>query len=151
MTHRQRWTVLLGPALVLAGIVLPMALTWDELPNSMATHWDLGGTPNGHMPPMALLLVLGGIFVAMWLAVWYSARTSSRASSMDLVLAGCMRVTSIRCIPKAERIGSLSSPNPRLSKKTKTMFGFVGAGLTARAPATAARRGRRRRSARPRR
>jgi hypothetical protein len=73
MTTRQRATLLALPALITVIIVLSMGLAWSELPDSMASHWDLGGSPNGHMPPAVLLLVLGGIFVAMWAAVWYSS------------------------------------------------------------------------------
>jgi hypothetical protein len=74
MTARQRTALLALGVILLGAIVVPMALAWNELPDSMATHWDLGGTPNGHMPPTVLLLVIGGIFGAMWSAVWFSAR-----------------------------------------------------------------------------
>jgi hypothetical protein len=74
MTNRQKWTITLVPALLLAAIVLPMALAWSELPDSMATHWGFDGTPNGHMPPSTLLLAIGGIFAAVWLGVWGASR-----------------------------------------------------------------------------
>ena len=42
------WLTLgIGPALLLAAMVLPLILYWGDLPNPMATHWDLGGDPNG--------------------------------------------------------------------------------------------------------
>jgi len=74
MTNRQKWTVTLVPTLLFAAIVLPMALAWSELPDSMATHWGLKGTPDGHMAPSVLLLVLAGLFAAVWLGVWGASR-----------------------------------------------------------------------------
>lgn len=74
MTIRHKWFAGPIPALLFAAIVLPIVLSLDDLPNPMASHWGFDGTPNGHMPPMGLLLVLGGIFLAMWIAVWYAAR-----------------------------------------------------------------------------
>lgn len=53
------------PALLFGLIVLPFGLYWDDLPNPMAVHWDLGGDPNGAMPPLALLVFLAALFVAI--------------------------------------------------------------------------------------
>lgn len=93
MTVRQRITLLTLPAALLAAIVIPMALAWDELPDSIASHWDLAGTPNGHMPPTALLLLVGGILVAMWAAVWFSSRRmpfEARSFTAGLVAVGAL-------------------------------------------------------------
>jgi hypothetical protein len=89
MTVRQRITLLVTPAALFAAIVVPMALAWDELPDSVASHWDLGGTPNGHMPPTVLLLLMGGILTAMWTAVgWSSRRMPFEARSFIAGLVG---------------------------------------------------------------
>jgi hypothetical protein len=74
MTQRQKWTIVLIPGLLLAAIVIPMAVAWSEFPDSMATHWGFDGTPNGHMPPSVLILLMAGIVGAMWVAVWSAAR-----------------------------------------------------------------------------
>ena len=74
MTDRQRRLIVALPAVLLAAIVVPMALAWTELPDSMATHWGMNGEPNGHMPPLALLAGLGGLFVAVWAGVWQASR-----------------------------------------------------------------------------
>lgn len=74
MTDRQRRLLLVLPAVLLAAIVVPMALAWADLPDSMATHWGMNGEPNGHMPPLALLVGLAGLFVAMWVGVWQASR-----------------------------------------------------------------------------
>lgn len=95
MTVRQRITLLAVPAALLAAVVVPMALAWDELPDSIASHWDLGGTPNGHMPPTALLLLIGGILVTMWVAVWFSSRRmpfEARSFITGLVAVGALLV-----------------------------------------------------------
>jgi hypothetical protein len=89
MTNRQKWTVTLIPAVLLAAIVLPVALASSDLPDSIATHWGLGGTPNGHMSPSVLVLLVGGIFVSAWLAVWgASRRMPFEARSFIAGLAG---------------------------------------------------------------
>ena len=74
MTNRQKWTITLVPALLMAAIVVPMALAWSELPDSMATHWGFDGAPNGHMAPSMLLLFLAAVFAAIWLGVWGASR-----------------------------------------------------------------------------
>lgn len=74
MTTRHKFTLLVLSSLVLATMIVPAALAWSDLPASIATHWDLGGTPNGHMSPTMLLVLMVGIFTAVGFAVWYSAR-----------------------------------------------------------------------------
>jgi hypothetical protein len=66
---RRLITFGIGPALLLGAVVLPMALYWGDLPNPMAVHWDLSGTPDGSLPPMVLLVGVAGIYVAVWWSV----------------------------------------------------------------------------------
>ena len=47
-----RLTLVVIPALLLAAIVAPFVLFWGDLPNPMAVHWNLTGTPDGSMPPL---------------------------------------------------------------------------------------------------
>jgi hypothetical protein len=68
-TTRSWLTLGVIPTLILGAMVLPFALNWSDLPNPMASHWDLAGNPNGSMPPIVLLAVIAGIFLAMWWAV----------------------------------------------------------------------------------
>jgi len=89
MTRRHQLTLVILPALLFAAIVLPMAMAWSDLPDSIATHWGIDGKPNGHMPPMALLLFIGGIFVAVWMAVTAASRRMAfEARSFISGLAG---------------------------------------------------------------
>jgi hypothetical protein len=58
----------------LVGLVLPAAIAlvatvgwvvaWSDLPDPVATHWDLAGHPDGHAPPPAALALLAGPAVA---------------------------------------------------------------------------------------
>jgi hypothetical protein len=43
----RRTIVLAGPALAVAALVAPAVLLGDRLPDPLATHWDVGGTPDG--------------------------------------------------------------------------------------------------------
>jgi hypothetical protein len=83
MNVSRPWLTLgVGPAVFLGLIVLPLVLYWGDLPDPMATHWDLGGTPNGSMPPMLLLIVLPAIYVAIhWAVTRVLARTPYEAPS----------------------------------------------------------------------
>lgn len=84
------WLTLgLVPAVLLGLIVLPLGLYWGDLPNPMATHWDLGGKPNGSMAPMLLLVVLAVLYVAIYWAVSrVLARTPYEAPSFIAGLFG---------------------------------------------------------------
>lgn len=77
------------PALLFALIVLPFALYWGDLPDPMAVHWDLGGTPNGALSPLALLLLLSALFVAIhWGVTQALIRTPYEAPSFIAGLFG---------------------------------------------------------------
>jgi hypothetical protein len=64
-----RLTLVVIPALLLAAIVAPFVLFWGDLPNPMAVHWNLSGTPDGSMPPLALAALLAVLFAAIWWAI----------------------------------------------------------------------------------
>lgn len=76
MESSRIWLTLgLIPAMLLGLLVLPFALFWSDLPNPIATHWNLGGDPNGSMPPVVLLLVMVALVAAVW---WGVARAVGR-------------------------------------------------------------------------
>ncbi len=76
MKSSRSWLTLgLIPAVLLGMLVLPFALFWSDIPNPMATHWGLGGDPNGSMPPIVLLLLMAGLTAAVW---WGVARAVGR-------------------------------------------------------------------------
>lgn len=77
------------PGLLLALIALPFALYWSDLPNPMASHWGLGGTPNGSMPPVVLLVLLVALYAAvLWAVTRVVARNPSEAPSFIAGLFG---------------------------------------------------------------
>ena len=46
----RRWGLLLGWSLVVLIVsLLPLAFGWGHLPDPVATHWGVAGTPDGHM------------------------------------------------------------------------------------------------------
>lgn len=83
MKMSRPWLTLgVGPALLLGAMVAPFALYWGDLPNPMASHWDISGTPDGAMPPIVLLLILAGLYVAIhWAVTRVLARTPGEAPS----------------------------------------------------------------------
>ncbi len=89
MTRRQRWSLIALGALTVAAVTVPAALAWNELPDSIATHWGMDGTPNGHMPAAVLLLGMMVVLVAAWTAVWSaSQRLPAEARSFIAGFAG---------------------------------------------------------------
>ena len=72
----RRLTFGVIPALVLGALVLPVAVWWGDLPDPMATHWDLSGMPNGSMPPGIFTALMVVIFGAIWAA---TARAAVRS------------------------------------------------------------------------
>lgn len=54
-----RAVALVGVPLFLIGaLLLPILVLHERLPDPLATHWGISGTPNGHMALMPLLLFL---------------------------------------------------------------------------------------------
>ena len=90
MTVERSWLTLgVVPGLLLALIALPFALWWNELPSPMAVHWDFGGDPNGSMPPLVLLILLIGIYVAVhWAVIRVLQRTPYEGPSFVAGLFG---------------------------------------------------------------
>jgi hypothetical protein len=61
---------LLLPAAIVVVATLPWLVAWSDLPDPVATHWDLDGDPNGHAPAAVALalLVIPALAAAMVLA-----------------------------------------------------------------------------------
>jgi uncharacterized membrane protein len=62
------------PACWLAVGILPFILAWSRLPEPMASHWSLSGTPNGALPRVALLVLHGGAALLAAIAAWVTTR-----------------------------------------------------------------------------
>jgi hypothetical protein len=63
-TRRFLLGVVLPVVLVVLGVV-PWLVTWADLPDPVATHFDLGGDADGHMPPAVALVVHGAAALAI--------------------------------------------------------------------------------------
>lgn len=72
----RQLTLGIVPAVLFVGLVAPVIVFWSDLPDPIAVHWGLDGRPDGSLARIGLLLLLGGIYLAMWAAVW---RVSTRA------------------------------------------------------------------------
>jgi uncharacterized protein DUF1648 len=57
--------------------LLPLLAAWRHLPEPMATHWGLGGAPNGALPRAGFALVLGGALALPAVFAWPRQRAVS--------------------------------------------------------------------------
>jgi hypothetical protein len=62
----KRIIVLAGPGLALAALVAPVVVLGERLPDPLATHWDLGGTPDGRTAAAAFTAGLVVAVAAGW-------------------------------------------------------------------------------------
>ena len=58
-THRTLVGLVLPAAIALVATV-PWVVAWSDLPDPVATHWELAGHPDGHAPLAAALALLAG-------------------------------------------------------------------------------------------
>jgi uncharacterized membrane protein len=72
-----RWTYIIGLLVILAAIAATVAV-YAQLPESVATHWDLNNHPNGYSPKWALFLIgpgmMAGIVLLTCLLPWLSPK-----------------------------------------------------------------------------
>jgi len=73
--------VWIGPVAGLLAVV-PAAVWWSRLPHRMATHWDLGGRPDGSMSRAAAVGLLLGVAVVAGVASGAFAARRSRAAGL---------------------------------------------------------------------
>jgi hypothetical protein len=81
-TDRARRPLIVGviPTAVLAAIALPQLLLADRLPDPLAVHWGLSGSPNGSMASTVSFLLLVGMWAMFWALLTIGARRSLPAS-----------------------------------------------------------------------
>jgi len=63
----------------LALAVLPFAVAWHRLPEPLATHWSLGGEPNGALPRISALAIHAGGGALAALAAFVVTRPGARS------------------------------------------------------------------------
>ena len=63
MKSTRIWLGVVVPVAWVAAAVGAFAATWTRLPDPLATHWGLSGTPNGSMPKLAAFVLFAGATV----------------------------------------------------------------------------------------
>lgn len=71
------------PLANLALAVIPFALAWHRLPEPLATHWSLGGAPNGALPRVSALAIHAGACALAGLAAWIATRPGAHSRSVS--------------------------------------------------------------------
>jgi len=86
----SRWGRLLGWAglWIVLGLI-PLAIGWSHMPDPMATHWGVGGLPNGQMPLAAVPLLIVGI-VAIGLLTTSLFRWEGEPTAEAVAMIGLM-------------------------------------------------------------
>lgn len=79
MTRKVFMVELLLTLLALAAV----ALAWSRLPETIPTHWDLHGQPNGFGPSWELFLLGPGLMAAMMAMTWALPWLSPRNFQVD--------------------------------------------------------------------
>ena len=67
------------PLGALALAVIPFAVCWHRLPEPLATHWSLGGMPNGALPRISALAIHAGGCALAAIAAWIATRPGARS------------------------------------------------------------------------
>ncbi len=78
------WVVVIAGLGAAIALLVPL-LSWAHLPEPMATHWSLGGTPNGSMPRTLSLLLFGSCIVVPAALSWPRAGKPMGAQGPRLV------------------------------------------------------------------
>lgn len=60
MKSKRIWLGVVVPAAWVVVAVGVFVACWARLPDPLATHWNLAGTPNGEMPRLAAFVLFGG-------------------------------------------------------------------------------------------
>ncbi len=122
------------PVLAVGTALVAPVLVWNRLPDPVATHWGLGGRPDGSMPRVLDLLLLAAATVLIAVGPLVAARFPMPRSQARLlaavagfgsVLLASVRIAAVRANLDAstwERAGSLTGT---------TILAALGAGLVA--------------------
>jgi hypothetical protein len=83
----RRWGKLIAFAVVVLLIgLIPLALAWGHVPDPIASHWGLSGSPDGHLPRSAQpLLMVGLILVALLTTSLFRVEGEPTAEAFGMV------------------------------------------------------------------
>jgi hypothetical protein len=82
-----RWStvVVVVPALVLFGVLLPLVAFWSRYPDPLAVHWGFSGPPNGEMPLLVYAALLAAGMILNWGALVAGAREAMPSAPLTAV------------------------------------------------------------------
>ncbi|HEY1812255.1 MAG TPA: DUF1648 domain-containing protein [Kofleriaceae bacterium] len=83
------------PCVWIAIGVIPFVLAWDRLPEPMASHWGLSGTPNGALPRMSMI---GLTATATALAAFVACLITRPGARSRVVSATCGIAAFVGCM-----------------------------------------------------
>lgn len=91
------------PALVMVVIVAPPPVLIGRLPDPLAVHWGLDGTPNGSMGFWTSLAFLGGLWAFVWLGLLVAGHRgvpSSPALTVVYFVGGLLAAVQISIVDR---------------------------------------------------
>lgn len=77
--------VVVVPALVLIGVLLPLVAFWSRYPDPLAVHWGFSGPPNGEMPLLVYAALLAAGMILNWGALVVGAREAMPSAPLTAV------------------------------------------------------------------
>jgi Domain of unknown function (DUF1648) len=147
-THRTLVGLALPAAIALVATV-PWVVAWSDMPDPVATHWDLAGHPDGHAPPAAALALLAApalagalVLAGVCAARGASVRRSPAAVAPDgtalvgvgaAALGGLFAVLSLGVVVANAGAASWRDADLPLPWALAAVAGLVAAGGVARA------------------
>lgn len=78
---------IVSPVLLLAGVVVPFAWTWTELPSPIAIHFDLGGDANGSAALVVYLLATTAVALVAAAFLGWAARAAPTPPGAPVAVA----------------------------------------------------------------
>ena len=82
-----RWwlVVVVLPALVVFGVLLPLVAFWARYPDPLAAHWGFSGPANGEMALLVYAAMLTAGMLLSWVALIAGAREAMPSAPLTAV------------------------------------------------------------------
>ena len=77
--------VVVVPALVMFGVLLPLVAFWSQYPDPLAVHWGFSGPPNGEMPLLVYAALVAAGMILNWGALVAGAREAMPSAPLTAV------------------------------------------------------------------
>ena len=77
--------VVVVPALVMFGVLLPLVAFWSRYPDPLAVHWGFSGPPNGEMSLLVYAALLAAGMILNWGALIAGAREAMPSAPLTAV------------------------------------------------------------------